>query len=246
MTTFRRSLALLSVFAGTLIASIMLLLCFPQALFAHSIKVGELTLYSDRPFAEQAGTKVLTIAAAKLSASPLYVGEQSHAVFVCNERWRQRLFFTYVYGVGGVNYYPLTTNVFLRDADIAGNRLIAPSGNVVAADRPLDYYIVHEITHTLTKRAVGVVNHQRLPQWVREGYADYVGKGLQFDYGEAEQAFLRDDVSMDFARSGLYRRFNLLVAYLLDKEHWSVERLLSESISQGQIEKALRANAKRN
>jgi hypothetical protein len=34
----------------------------------------------------------------------------------------------------------------------------------------------HEITHTLTAQAAGWVDYYRLPQWVREGYADYVGK----------------------------------------------------------------------
>ncbi|MBO0863348.1 MAG: hypothetical protein J2P21_33615 [Chloracidobacterium sp.] len=49
----------------------------------------------------------LDLAEAKLAKSPLYVADQKHLVFICNERWRQRLFFTYEYGVGGVNYYPI-------------------------------------------------------------------------------------------------------------------------------------------
>ena len=65
-----------------------------------------------------------------------------------------------------------------------------------------------------------------MPQWVREGYADYVGKGSDFNYAEARAAFLSGAPEMDLERSGLYRRFHLLVAYLLDRKHWTVDRLL--------------------
>ena len=55
-----------------------------------------------------------------------------------------------------------------------------------------------------------------MPQWIRGGYADYVGKGAAFNYAEARQSFLSGAPKMDFGRSGLYMPFNLLVAYLLD------------------------------
>ena len=65
-----------------------------------------------------------------------------------------------------------------------------------------------------------------MPQWIREGYVDYVGKGTVFSYGEARQAFLANAPEMNFHRSGLSWRFNLIVAYLLDHQHWTVDRLL--------------------
>jgi hypothetical protein len=42
-------------------------------------------------------------------------------------------------------------------------------------------------------------------------------------------------------RSGLYRRYELLVAYLLERQGMSVEQLLSQPMDGGQIEAALRA-----
>jgi len=80
-----------------------------------------------------------------------------------------------------------------------------------------------------------------MPQWIREGYADYVGKGSDFNYAEACAAFLSGAPEMDFERSGLYRRFHLLVAYLLDRKHWTVDRLLREPWpSQAEVESAIR------
>lgn len=217
------------------------LLCFPQPFFRSSVSANNLALYSDQPFSAEAGKKILETVAAKLATSPLYSAAQSHAAYICNARWRQRLFFNRNYGVGGVNQYPLTTNVFLRDALVEENRLIGPSGNQVPGDRTLDYFIAHEITHTLTVKAVGWFAYYKLPQWVREGYADYVAKGSAFNYAEARRAFLADAPEMDWQKSGLYLRFHLLVAQLLDKQHWSVERLLKEYPEQKVVEDAVRA-----
>ncbi len=234
---------LLKIALGCFVAFVLLwgLLSFPQAFFHTSARANNLALYSDQPFASERGKQVMEKAVAKLSTSPLYSAQQGHAVFICNARWRQRLFFTYVYGVGGVNYYPFTTNVFLRDSIIEENCLIGPSGQRVPGERTLDYFIAHEITHTLTGQAVGGVAYHRLPQWVREGYADYVGKGAAFNYDEARRALLAGDPKMDYAKSGLYWRFNLLVAHLLDKQHWSVQRLLTEYPEQAAVEAMVRA-----
>ncbi len=226
---------------GSICATIFLLLNLPQPFFQTSVRAKNLTMYSDQSFMPASGQYLLELVETKLQKSPLYSAAQKHQIFICNARWRQRLFFTYQYGVGGVNYYPLTTNVFLRDSIIAENCLISPNGNRVVADRSLDYFIAHEIAHTLTGQAVGGIAYYRLPQWKREGYADYVGKGAAFNYDEAKRAFLADDRKMDYAKSGLYWRFNLLVAHLLDKKHWSIQQLLTEPIEQSAVEEMIRA-----
>ncbi|HEX4949008.1 MAG TPA: hypothetical protein VFZ34_20185 [Blastocatellia bacterium] len=217
------------------------LLNVPQPFFHTSISAKNLTLYSDQAFTTESGQRVLELAEAKLARSPLYSAAQKHLIFICNARWRQRLFFAHNYGVGGVNYYPFTTNVFLRDSIIEENCMIGPNGNRLAADRPLDYFIAHEITHTLTGQAMGAIAYHRLPQWKREGYADYVGKGAAFNYDEAKRAFLANDPKMDYRQSGLYWRFHLLVAHLLEKKHWSVQQMLTDSLEQAAVEEMIRA-----
>ena len=233
----------IGVAAVTVVGVYWLLMCFPQPFYRSSVNANNLRLYSDRHFDPDAGKEVLDLVEAKLSASPLYSATQSHSVFISNARWRQRLFFTYQYGVAGVNYFPLTTNVFMRDAIVEENCLIGPRGNRVPGDRTLDYFIAHEIAHTLTGQAVGGLAYHRLPQWVREGYADYVGKGAAFNYEEAKRAFLAGVPEMDWEKSGLYWRYHLLVAHLLDRQHWSVQRLLEEPIEQRVVEDAIRAEA---
>jgi hypothetical protein len=207
------------------------------------VRADGLVLHSDRPFSDAAAQRVLQLAEAKLATSPLYSSQQVHDIYICNARWRQMLFFNKDYGVGAVAPYPVTSNVFLRDAVIEDNRLISPRGVPVPGDRTLDYFIAHEITHQLTGHAIGPVRYARLPQWVREGYADYVGKGSSFNYDEARSAFLAGAREMDWNRSGLYWRYHLLMAYLLDHRHLSVAQLLQDPPTQESVEEAIRKEA---
>jgi hypothetical protein len=221
---------------ATLLCLYAALLCTPHPLFSYAVQADNLTLHSDVPIPEPAAHHVLELAQRKLERSPLYSANHGYSVFLCNARWRQRLIFNKDYGVGGVALYPISPNVFLREARIEDNRLISPSGKPVAGDRTLDYFIAHEIIHQLTGEAIGPLRYYQLPQWVREGYADYIGKGAAFDYHQARQAFLAHKPEMDWNRSGLYQQFHLLVAYLLDQKHWSVERLLAHPPAQQTVE----------
>src|SRR5690348_5283748 len=91
-------------------------LCMPQPFFSYSVRAEGITVYADRPLPEKATQTVLRLSRQKLAASSLYGIEPNANVYICNSRWRQLLFFNKHYGVAGVSPYPLTTNVFLRDA----------------------------------------------------------------------------------------------------------------------------------
>ena len=164
----------------------------------------------------------------------------------CNGRWRQVIFFNKDYGLGGVAFYPLTTNVFLRDSRVEGDRLISPGGTPVAPNRPLHYFIAHEITHVLTGAALGSVRQLFLPQWAREGYTDHIGKGSVIDLDVSRAVFLADAPEMDYQRSGLYRRFHLLVAWSLRHDGFTVQRLLHDPPRQSAVESAVRAGFSEN
>lgn len=223
----------------TLFAAYSVLMCFPEPFFSFSVRADNLILHADRPFTESAAKSVLDLAQAKLKTSPLYSTGIDQEIFICNARWRQRLFFNWDYGVAGVAPY-FSPNVFLRDASIDDDRLISPRGTPVRGDRSLDYFVAHEITHQLTFRALGRTRAYRMPQWVREGYADYVAKGASFHYDEARGAFLAEVPEMNFQKSGLYWRFNLLVAHVLELRHWTVMQLLEHPPQQEAIEAEVR------
>lgn len=237
----RRAIVRIACTSVALFAAYATLLRVPEPFFLFAVRADSLTLHSDQSIPEPAARSVLALARTKLETSPLYVSSRSYDVFLCNSRWRQMLFFNKDYGVGGVAPYPLSDNVFLRDARVEDNRLISPRRTPGAGDRTLDYFIAHELTHQLAGHALGPIRYYQLPQWVREGYADYVGKGPSFHYDEARRAFLAGAPEMDWKRSGLYRRFHLLVAYLLDRQGWTVARLLRDPPRQESVESAIRA-----
>ncbi len=211
-----------------------LLLIFPPA-FPASVTSGNLSLHSDRLFDVQAGQNVLAGVQARLSRSPLYSAADRHAAYICNAAWRRKLYFAIPGRVGGVNYYPATTNVFLSGARVEEDRLVAPSGRVVEATRPLDYFIAHEITHTLSIRAVGFLPFRRLANWAKEGYAEYVARG-PMDYERSARAYLANGREMNFPKSVPYLRYRFLVAHLIEKRHWSPRQVLGSTLGRDQVE----------
>ena len=98
----------------------------------------------------------------------------------------------------------------------------------IPGDRTLDFFIAHEVTHQPTGRELGPLRSFILPQYVRERFADYIGKGDALDYEQARRDFLAGRPQMDYKKSRLYLRFNLLVAYLLEHRGWSVDKLLKD------------------
>lgn len=240
----RRILAISLVGILAVLAGCATLFCMPQPLFAYSVTSSNITLHCDTAFPAEAGRTVLDLARAKLQASPLYRPDNHLNVFICNTWWRRALFFNRRARAGGLSYYPLTYNVFLRDGRVDENRILTTTGKLVSGVRTLDYFVAHELTHALTGRFVGWIRFYRMPVWVREGYADYVGKGGNFNYAEARRAFLAGSRDLDPARSGLYLRYHLLVAHYLDKEHWTVTQLLETAIPQARAEDAVRTEAR--
>src|SRR5215813_10404411 len=95
-------------FAGvTLFAAYAAFLCVPQPFFAYSVRAGNLVLYSDRMLPDAAARNLLRMSLDKLESCPLYAAHPDARVFICNSRWRQRLFFNKYYGVGGLSLYPV-------------------------------------------------------------------------------------------------------------------------------------------
>ena len=106
-------------------------------------------------------------------------------------------------------------------------------------ERTLTYFIAHEIMHTLIADELGAIAYWRLPDWKNEGYSDYIAKGASFDFDHA-LALLRSGArEMDPLKSGLYLRFNLLVAYLLELKGISVHDMLNQEYEPLRLEAEL-------
>jgi hypothetical protein len=236
--TWKKRLKIVGGVTLLLALSYLLLLCFPHPLFVYKYSTEGLNLYCDDPIPPEAG-RVLSDVHGRLKKSPLDEGRPTQNIFICNHRWRYLLLTNINAGGGGVAYGFFPSNVYLRKSDIARNILFRPSGEPAGPDRPLSYFIAHEITHNLTSRFLGPLVYWRLPAWKREGYADYVGKGGNFDFKKNLELFREKDPTLNPQASGLYLRYHLLVAELLDRKGISVQALLQKDFDPIQLEKEL-------
>lgn len=230
-------------FGSALVAtlSVVGLLVFPQPLYAYHAQQGRLHLYSDRPFDELAGRAMLTDVESRLARAPEGFRDALgvHRIFVTNAEWRRRLVFLWNSGAAGVNYAAIGGGVFIRQSDIDHNKVLRADGTAVPEPRTLAYYASHEIGHSLTSNHIGAVANWRLPAWQREGMADYIAMGGDIDIDALAKARRSGDPDLDPKRSGNYALYRLLVAFLLDKEHWSPDELLASRMTLEEAEKRL-------
>lgn len=218
-------------------------LAFPQPLFANYVAYRNYEVWSDRPI-DASIERVLDDASRRLRTSELYNSDQTHRVFICNSPWRLWLYSqTFTAQMGGHADTWLTRNVYIREADIASNSIRSPGKGPIldAAQRTLSYYIAHEITHVLESEAFGRLMALRHPQWLVEGYADYIGKGGDFDFNENRQLLKNDDPLLDYRQSGLYRRFHLEVALLLDKKKLAIRAVFANPPGEDELLNELRS-----
>jgi hypothetical protein len=116
------------------------------------------------------------------------------------------------------------------------------SGEVKKGGRSLAYFIAHEVTHAMSADHVGRWRFHELAKFQTDGYADYVAFARHLDLRAERQALADDAPEMSPQRSGLYRRYELLVDYLLDHRGLSVDELLSRHLDQQPLEAELLAD----
>jgi hypothetical protein len=213
-----------------------LLLTYPQPLFAYELRAAGIVLHADRPIPE-AMRATLHRVRARLDRSAIAEPARVQHVFVCQARWRFAVFARNNYRVGGIANVYIGQHVFLRDSDMDRDRLIGPGGRPVPADRPLSYFIAHEIMHIEHVRLLGRVGYLRLPQWADDGHADYVARDI--DLAKALVGFKSGERELDPARSGLYVRYQLMVAYLIEKRHLEPRVMLAHPGERDAIEHEL-------
>ncbi len=213
----------------------VLLLLHPQPLFAYELEHAGIVVHATRPIPE-AMRETLERVRGRLNRTPLVAPSDRYDVFICHSRWLFALFARTNYQVGGVmNYFG--KHVFLRESDMEHDRLISPRGTPVEADRPLSYFMAHEIIHAVVARRLSPLAFLRLPRWVSEGYADYVARDIDLDRTLA--GFKAGARELDPARSGLYLRYHLMVAQALDRNAVSADSLLESPPDGASVERAL-------
>lgn len=213
----------------------------PQPLFAYTVQRGNVVLHARAPLPARAA-QIADEVVRRAARSPLYDPGRIHHVFLCDTPALYSLFTLWAYKSSGLTQSQLTGNVFIRPSHVERDRVVSRSGEEKHGDRTLTYLITHEVTHAMTADHIGRWRAHRLAAFQREGYADYVGFARPVDLSEWRKALETEAPEMNPSRSGLYRRYELLVAYLLDRRGMTVEELLSRPLDRRQVESELLAD----
>ena len=216
----------------SLAAAYLLLLSFPQVLFAHEVSYKNFTIYSREPL-DQSVYPMLDKVEARLAASPLTTPEVKSKILLTGS---QRLYSMLSLYIGGNSFgkgLPLlpTSNVFINDADVSRDLVFreAPTNN----QRSLSGVVAHEVTHLLIKKKFGYVKNVMMPAWKKEGYCEYIAGGSTLDHDTGVRLWKANPKD---GTGYLYFKYYLLVKYLLETEKLSVEELFTRDIDVAALE----------
>jgi hypothetical protein len=219
----------------------LVLVVHPQPLFAYTTREANIVLHARKAF--PAATQPLLVEVVRrISRSPLYDPARVHHVFLCDTRGLFGFLALWAWKVGGVSQTMLAGHVLIRPYDIERGVVFGRNGEAKQG-RSLSYFIAHEVTHAMTADHTGRWRYRRLAAFQTEGYADAVAFDRALDLKAERNALVRGAAEMDPRRSGLYRRFELLVAYLLQRRGISVDPLLAAPMNQRDVEADILADA---
>src|SRR5262249_1427735 len=134
-----------------LVAAHILLLCFPQVLFAHAISYRNLSVYSREPI-DQNIYAVLDKVESRLATSDINDSEVQPKIFFTNGFGFYAVLSLYVgRNSFGKGYAALpTNNIFINKSDLSTDLVFRNS--VANNERSLSGVVAHETTHLLIRK----------------------------------------------------------------------------------------------
>ena len=213
-------------------AAYVLLLSFPQVLFAHEVSYKNFTVYSREPL-DDSVYAMLDKVETRLSASPLNTPEVKPKILLTGSQRLYSMFSLYIGGNSFGKGLPLlpTSNVFINDADVGQDLVFrkAPTNN----QRSLSGVVAHEVTHLLIRKKFGYVKNVTLPAWKKEGYCEYIAGGSTLDYDTGVRLW---KANPNDGTGYLYFKYYMVVKYLLETEKLTVEELFTRDIDLATME----------
>ena len=218
----------------------LLLLNFPQPLFAYSTEYNSFKVYSRQPITPEL-TAVLDSAETRLKTSPLY-----------DDSFRRKIYLTDSFGMYAVlshkayksfaNSVPFIDNVMINKSDVAADRVFV--NRELNNSRSLSGVIAHETAHLLIRRRYGTVSASLMPTWKNEGYCEYIAGDTTIPLEEGIRRWRENPADDTTYR---YIKYQLMVKYLLERENVSVDDLFTRSFDEKEVvEKTFHAFASEN
>jgi hypothetical protein len=218
----------------------LLCLLYPQPFFSHHFQKRNITVYTG-VLPPPGFDTVLDQVQQLLTRSDLNDTSLQHKVFICPNLWTFGFLTRGKTNLAGLCDDRLSRNIFIRPSDLARQRIISPPDWAFAQDdRPLSYFMAHEITHSLESHYAGRWN-LKVPVWLWEGYAEYIGVGA-VDFNHYLDLYKAGSPTMD-PDKGSYARYLLYVLYLIEYKHLGIKFLILHPPSRQSIEKGIQTLA---
>ena len=223
-----RTYKVASIAVTILAVAYLVLLTFPQALFAYTTEHNNFRIYSREPIRPELAT-VIKSAETRLKSSPIY-----------DETFRNDLYLTDGHGVYALlshkayksfaNNIPYIENIIINKSDVVADRVFL--NREKNNSRSLSGVIAHEVTHLLIQRRYGTARSIMLPSWKKEGYCEYVAGDSTITLEEGIRLW-KENPSDDTGYR--YIKYHLMVKHLLEKDGTSVDDLFGRSFDESEL-----------
>lgn len=216
-----------------------LILIFPWIFFTYKVDYGQFMVYSDKQIDKNISI-ILDDVQSRISKSEWYIASAKYSIFICNTSWRLGLF-TRSLDIGGKVNTMISDNVYIRESDISQNSILSPvkwEEILTPSERPLSYFIAHEIIHIYQWKNIGRLDMFTYPMYIQEWYPDYIAKRPSFDFTKYTEDYLKNSTTMN-PENWLYNRYHLLIAYLMDIQGKTYHEITKEDIPMSILEQQL-------
>jgi len=216
----------------SVVVAYVLLLSFPQVLFAHEISYRSFTVYSREPL-DQNIYAVLDRVESRLATSQINSQEVKPKIFLTNGFSLYSLLSLYLGSNSfGKGYAVLpTSNIFINKSDTAKDLVFRNS--LANNERSLSGVIAHETTHLLIRKRFGYWRNLTMPAWKKEGYAEYVAGGSTLTYETGVKMWKENPQD---GTGYQYFKYYMLVKYLMEHDKLSVDDLFNRDIDVRSLE----------
>lgn len=203
----------------------LLLITFPQALFAYSADHGKFRVYSREPIGPEI-EKILDAAETRLRTSPIYDAEDRRDLYLTGG-FGMYAFLSHKAYDSLAHSVPFVDNVFINKTDIHAELVYVnrPQDN----SRSLSDVIAHETAHLFVRKRYGTVPSMLMPTWKVEGYCEYVAGESTVPLDEGIRRWRESPADDTGFR---YTKYHLMMKHLLENEKLSVEEVFDRDLDE--------------
>ena len=145
---------------------------FPQLLaFPYYREIGDQRVWSEQPLAGPALAPIVAASAARIDRSPVAREREQRRIFLTNGGWRWHWLVLTSRGAFAITR-PLSENIVVNRTNLRTGKV--SNGRAVGGVRSLASVIAHETAHGMIRRRYGPFAGLFHPNWLIEGYCDFV------------------------------------------------------------------------